>query len=118
MTDAVKGDLLDTGRDVVEACIDEGAPSADGIRGHVRRQLEGLQLHRQGWRSQKQRNCQDKDSRHQSKDVLGVHLSRHHGVGFGWPHLSSAGLFLGGMKGGLRDPEADLKLAVSQVASK
>ena len=46
MTDAMKGDLLDTGRDVVEAGIDEEAPGVDGRRSHVRRQLEGLQLHR------------------------------------------------------------------------
>ena len=45
MTDAMKGDLLDMGRDVVEAGIDEGAPGIDGRCSHVRRQLEGLQLH-------------------------------------------------------------------------
>ena len=51
MTDAMKGDLLDTGRNIMEAGIDEGAPGIDGRRSHVRHQLEGLQLHRQGWRS-------------------------------------------------------------------
>ena len=49
MTNAMKGDLLDAGRDIMEAGIDEGAPSVDSIRGRVRRQLEVLQLHRQGW---------------------------------------------------------------------
>ena len=48
MTDAMKGDLLDVGQNVVEASVDEGAPSIDGVRGHIRRQLEGLQLHHQG----------------------------------------------------------------------
>ena len=48
MTDTMKGDLLDVGRDTVEASIDEGAPGVDGRRSHIRRQLEGLQLHRQG----------------------------------------------------------------------
>ena len=76
----MKGDLLDTGQDIVEAGVDEGASSVDGRRSHVRRQLEGLQLHHQGWRSQKQRNYQDKDSKNQSKDVLRVHLTHHHGV--------------------------------------
>ena len=33
---AMKGDLLDTGQDIVEAGIDEGAPSVDGHRSHVR----------------------------------------------------------------------------------
>ena len=47
----MKGNLLDTGRDVMEAGIDEGALSIDGIHGHVRRQLERLQLHHQGWQS-------------------------------------------------------------------
>ena len=50
-TDAVKGDLLDMGRDIMEASVDEGAPDVDDRRSHVRRQLEGLQLHRQGWQS-------------------------------------------------------------------
>ena len=45
MTDAMKGDLLDMGRDVVEAGVDEGAPGIDDHHTHVHRQLEGLQLH-------------------------------------------------------------------------
>jgi len=53
MTNAVEGDLLSVGRDVFEASIDEGTPSIDGICGRVRRQLERLRLHRQGWQSQK-----------------------------------------------------------------
>ena len=51
MMDAMKGDLLDTGQNIMEAGVDKGAPGIDGIHSHVRRQLEGLQLHRQGWRS-------------------------------------------------------------------
>ena len=48
MTDAMKGDLLDVCRDVMEAGVDEGALGIDGHGSHVHRQLEGLQLHRQG----------------------------------------------------------------------
>ena len=47
--DAMKGDLLDMGRDVMVAGVDEGALSIDGRRSHIRHQLEVLQLHRQGW---------------------------------------------------------------------
>ena len=36
-TDTMKGDLLDTGQDIVEAGIDEGASSVDGRRSHIRR---------------------------------------------------------------------------------
>ena len=43
MMNAMKGDLLDAGRDVMEA-------SVDGRRSHIHRQLEGLQLHSQGYR--------------------------------------------------------------------
>ena len=53
MTNAMKGDLLDAGQNIVEAGVDEGALGIDGHGSHVHRQLEGLQLHRQGWRSQK-----------------------------------------------------------------
>jgi len=53
MTNAVKSDLLDMGQNIMEAGIDEGSPSADGFHGHIRHQLKGLQLHHQGWRSQK-----------------------------------------------------------------
>ena len=49
MTNAMKGDLLDMGRNVVEAGVDEGTPSVDDIYGRIRRQLEGLQLNHQGW---------------------------------------------------------------------
>ena len=42
----MEGDLPDTGQDVVEANIDEGALSIDGHHGCVRRQLEVLHLHR------------------------------------------------------------------------
>ena len=48
MTSAVKGNLLNVGQNIMEASINEGTPSIDGIRGRVRRQLERLQLHCQG----------------------------------------------------------------------
>jgi len=35
--DTVESDLLDIGQDVMEIGIDEGAPSIDGIHGHIRR---------------------------------------------------------------------------------
>ena len=44
----MEGDLLDTGRDVMEAGVDERALSIDGRYSRVHRQLEILQLHRQG----------------------------------------------------------------------
>ena len=37
MLDAMEGDLLDAGQNVVEAGVDEGASSNDGICGYVRR---------------------------------------------------------------------------------
>ena len=51
MMNAVEGDLLNAGRDVLETSVNEGTPSIDGVRGCVHRQLERLQLHRQGWQS-------------------------------------------------------------------
>ena len=48
MTNAVEGDLLNTGRDVLETSVDGGTPSIDGVRGRVRRQLERFQLRCQG----------------------------------------------------------------------
>ena len=48
MTDAMKGDILDVGQNIMEVGIDEGALSIDGIHGCIHRQLEGLQLHLQG----------------------------------------------------------------------
>ena len=36
MTDAMEGDLLNAGRNVVEASVDKGAPSIDGDPSHVR----------------------------------------------------------------------------------
>ena len=70
MTNAVKGDLLNAGRNVMEASVNEGTPSIDGVRGHVRRQLERLQLHRQGRQSQEQKDCQDKDNGNQNEAFL------------------------------------------------
>ena len=46
------------------------------------------------------------------KSLHGVHLSRHHGVGFGQPRLDGAGLLLSHVKGGLGNPEANLQLAI------
>ena len=37
MTNAVEGDFLNVGRNVLEASIDEGTPSIDGIHGRVHR---------------------------------------------------------------------------------
>ena len=51
ITNAVEGDLLNVGRDVLVTSVDEGTPSIDGVRNRVRRQLERLQLHHQGWQS-------------------------------------------------------------------
>ena len=48
MTNALKGDLLNAGQNVMEASINEGTPSVGGVHDHVRRQLERLQLHYQG----------------------------------------------------------------------
>ena len=48
MTNAMEGNLLNVARDVLETSGDGGTPHIDGVRGHVRRQLERLQLHRQG----------------------------------------------------------------------
>ena len=45
---AVKGNLLDMDRDVLEASVNEGAPGIDGVRCCVRCQLKRLQLHRLG----------------------------------------------------------------------
>ena len=46
MMNAMKGDVLDAGWNVMEAGIDEGALGVDGRHSHVRHQSEGLQLHR------------------------------------------------------------------------
>ena len=48
MTNIVKSDLLNVGRNIMEASINEGTPSVDGVRSRVRCQLERLQLHCQG----------------------------------------------------------------------
>jgi hypothetical protein len=37
MTNTMESDFLDVGRDVVEAGVDEGAPSIDCINGRIRR---------------------------------------------------------------------------------
>jgi len=112
MTDAMKGNLLDTGQDVVEAGIDEEAPSIYSIHGRVCRQLKGLQLHRQGWRLQKQESYQYRGNGNQNGGIPGIHLTRHHGVRLSQPRPSSTGLFFSGVKGSLRDPEMDPKLAI------
>jgi len=46
----------------LETSVDEGTPTIDGVCGHVHRQLERFQLHRQGWQSQEQKDYQDKDN--------------------------------------------------------
>ena len=46
------------------------------------------------------------------KSLHGVHLTRHRGVGFGQPRSDDVGLLLGCMKSGLRNPKADLELAI------
>ena len=51
MMNAMEGDLLNMGRDVLETSVDGGTPSIDGVHGCVHRQLERLQLHHQGWQS-------------------------------------------------------------------
>ena len=53
MANAVKGNLLDMDRDVLETSVNEGTPGIDGVCGHVHRQLKRLQLHRLGWQLQK-----------------------------------------------------------------
>ena len=58
------------------------------------------------------RNVNIKNSGSWSKSVHGVHLTYHHGVGFGQPCSNGTGLLFGGMKGCLRYPEMDLKLAI------
>ena len=45
---AVEGNLLNMSWDVLEASVDEGTPSIDGICGRISRQLEGLQPYYQG----------------------------------------------------------------------
>ena len=112
MTNTVEDDLLNTSWDVLEMSVDGGTPSIDGVRSHVHRQLERLQLHRQGWQSQEQKDYQDKGSGSQSIGISRIHPTRHHGVRFGQPHPNGASVFFGDVKGCLRNPEADLELAV------
>ena len=45
VTNAVEGNLLNAGRDVLETSVNGGTPSIDGVHGRVRRQLERFQLH-------------------------------------------------------------------------
>ena len=46
------------------------------------------------------------------KSLHGIHLTRHHGVGFGQPRSDGASLLLNCVKGGLGNPEVNLQLAV------
>ena len=39
VTNALKGDLLNMGRNVMEASVNEGTLSINGVHGHVHRQL-------------------------------------------------------------------------------
>ena len=58
------------------------------------------------------RNVNMKNNGSQSKSIHGVHLTHHHGIGFGLQCPNGTGLLFGGMKGCLRYPEMDLKLAI------
>ena len=44
MTNDVEGDLPNMDQDILETSGDRGTPCIDGVHGHVRRQLERLQL--------------------------------------------------------------------------
>ena len=46
------------------------------------------------------------------KSLHGIHLTRYHGVGFDQLRSDGAGLLLGRMKGGLRNPEVNLQLVI------
>ena len=46
------------------------------------------------------------------KSLHGVHLTCHRGIGFSQPCSDDAGLLLGCMKHGLRNPKVDLELAI------
>ena len=46
------------------------------------------------------------------KSLHGVHFTHHRGVGFGQPCSDGAGLLFSRVKGGLRDPEANLQLVI------
>ena len=46
------------------------------------------------------------------KSLHGIHLTRHCGIGFGQPRSDGVGLLLGCMKHDLRNPKADLELAI------
>ena len=83
MMNTMESDLLDVGQDIMEAGADEGGSSIDSIHARIHRQLKGFQLHRQGWRSQKQKNYQDKSSANQNKGVSRIHITHHHGIGLG-----------------------------------
>ena len=48
MTNAVEGDLLNAGQNVMETSIDKGAAGIDVVNSHVRCKFERLQLRRQG----------------------------------------------------------------------
>jgi len=117
MANVVEGDFLNEGWNVLEASDDERTPSVDGVRGRICRQLERLQLHRQGWQSQEQKNYQDKGSRNQNGGLPRTHLTHHRGVRLGQPRSNGTGLLLSHMKGCLEDPETNLKLAVFRVTS-
>ena len=46
------------------------------------------------------------------KSLHGIHLTRHHGIGFGYLRSDGAGLLLSYVKGGLGNPKANLQLVV------
>ena len=70
-------------------------------------------------------NCAVRDDNHKNKKTIkikimevgvkglhGVYLNRHRGIGFSQLRSDGAGLLLGCMKSGLRNPKVDLKLAI------
>ena len=50
VTNTMKSNLLDAGRDVLEMSVNEGTPRIDGVHGRVCCQLERFQLRRLSWR--------------------------------------------------------------------
>ena len=83
MTDSMKGNLLDMGRDVVEASVDEGTMSIDGVHTVFTSSWRDSNCTIRAGDRRKQKNYQDKDSGNQNRRVHGTHLTHHHGVGLG-----------------------------------
>jgi len=83
MTNAMEGDFLNTGQNVLEASIDEG----------TRALTMSVAAFAASWRDsnctiraddhRKQKNYQDKDSGNQNRGILEVCLTRYRGVRLG-----------------------------------